>query len=103
MNTLQQLEAEQVARLVAARPVPPFQPGDTVRVSGTFSLHELRQRLGLQTLDAGDVDTVGGYLTQQLGRWPRPGDEVVMDSYTARVVTVQRNRVTQVVLKPRLI
>jgi len=33
MNTLQQLEAEQVARLVAARPVPPFQPGDTVRVS----------------------------------------------------------------------
>src|SRR5258708_38853438 len=33
MNTLQQLEAEQVARLVASRPVPPFQPGDTVRVS----------------------------------------------------------------------
>ncbi len=33
MNTLQQLEAEQVARLVAVRPVPPFQPGDTVRVS----------------------------------------------------------------------
>src|SRR5437588_11746556 len=33
MNTLQQLEAEQVARLVATRPVPPFQPGDTVRVS----------------------------------------------------------------------
>ena len=33
MNTLQQLEAEQVTRLVAARPVPPFQPGDTVKVS----------------------------------------------------------------------
>ena len=33
MNLLQQLEAEQVARLVAVRPVPPFQPGDTVRVS----------------------------------------------------------------------
>jgi len=33
MNTLQQLEADQVARLVASRPVPPFQPGDTVRVS----------------------------------------------------------------------
>src|SRR5438034_2493360 len=33
MNTLQQLEAEQVARLVASRPVPPFQPGDTVKVS----------------------------------------------------------------------
>src|ERR671927_697965 len=33
MNILQQLEAEQVQKLVAARPVPPFQPGDTVRVS----------------------------------------------------------------------
>jgi large subunit ribosomal protein L19 len=33
MNILQQLEADQVARLVADRPVPPFQPGDTVRVS----------------------------------------------------------------------
>src|SRR5579862_9649839 len=33
MNLLQELEAEQVARLTADRPVPPFQPGDTVRVS----------------------------------------------------------------------
>jgi len=33
MNILQQLEAEQIAKLVAVRPVPPFQPGDTVRVS----------------------------------------------------------------------
>ena len=33
MNIVQQLEAEQVARLVADRPVPPFQPGDTVKVS----------------------------------------------------------------------
>src|SRR5215471_2662562 len=33
MNTLQGLEAQQVAKLVADRPVPPFQPGDTVKVS----------------------------------------------------------------------
>jgi large subunit ribosomal protein L19 len=33
MNLLQQLEQEQVAKLVAARSVPEFQPGDTVRVS----------------------------------------------------------------------
>jgi large subunit ribosomal protein L19 len=33
MNIVQQLEAEQIERLVANRPVPPFQPGDTVRVS----------------------------------------------------------------------
>ncbi len=33
MNLLQQLEEEQKDRLGAMRPVPAFQPGDTVRVS----------------------------------------------------------------------
>ena len=33
MNLLQQLEAEQVEKLVGDRAVPPFQPGDTVKVS----------------------------------------------------------------------
>lgn len=32
MNLLQELEEEQIARLVAERPVPDFRPGDTVRV-----------------------------------------------------------------------
>jgi large subunit ribosomal protein L19 len=33
MNLLQQIEREQVEKLVANRPVPEFQAGDTVRVS----------------------------------------------------------------------
>ena len=33
MNIIQQLEAEQIARLTAQRPVPEFRPGDTLRVS----------------------------------------------------------------------
>jgi CBS domain containing-hemolysin-like protein len=74
--------------------------GDTIRVSGSFALHELRQRLNLKSLEAQDVDSVSGYLTQQLGRWPKPGDEVLMDRYVARVLTVQRNRVSQVLLTP---
>jgi large subunit ribosomal protein L19 len=32
MNLLQQFDADQKARLLAARPVPEFAPGDTVRV-----------------------------------------------------------------------
>jgi large subunit ribosomal protein L19 len=32
MNLLQQLEREQVEKLAASRPIPEFQPGDTVRV-----------------------------------------------------------------------
>jgi len=33
MNILQQIEAEQVAKLAAERPVPEFSPGDTLRVA----------------------------------------------------------------------
>jgi large subunit ribosomal protein L19 len=33
MNLMQTIEAEQVARLVAKRPVPEFEAGDTLRVS----------------------------------------------------------------------
>jgi large subunit ribosomal protein L19 len=32
MNILQQIEAEQVSRLAAERPVPRFEPGDTLKV-----------------------------------------------------------------------
>jgi large subunit ribosomal protein L19 len=32
MNIIQTYEAEEIARLSAARPVPPFRPGDTLRV-----------------------------------------------------------------------
>ena len=33
MNILQQFEADQQAKLAAARPIPDFAPGDTLRVS----------------------------------------------------------------------
>ena len=33
MNIIQQYEAETIAKLVAERPVPNFQPGDTLRVA----------------------------------------------------------------------
>ena len=32
MNTIEKLEAEQMEKLVAERPLPDFQPGDTIRV-----------------------------------------------------------------------
>ena len=33
MNIIQQIEQEQIAKLTEARPIPDFQPGDTVRVN----------------------------------------------------------------------
>ncbi len=75
--------------------------GNNVRVNGLFPLHNLRDRLKLgDDIDGGDVDTVGGYIIQQLGRWPRPGDTIAMGRYTARILSVQQRRVGQVLLTP---
>jgi CBS domain containing-hemolysin-like protein len=75
--------------------------GKNVRVSGLFPLHNLANRLDLgEDLDSADVDTIGGYMIQRLGRWPRPGDTVPIGQYTARVLSVQQRRVGQVLLTP---
>jgi CBS domain containing-hemolysin-like protein len=77
--------------------------GEAFRVSGTFPLHELRERLALDDLDPSDtVDTIGGYIVQKLNRWPRPGDAVGLgERYTARVQTVLHRRVGQVLILPK--
>lgn len=83
----------------------PISAGDFVeqkdgsyRVSGLFALHELKQRLGVEAKDE-DVDTVGGYVVQKLGRWPRVGDTVELDGHTIRVLTIVQKRVGQAMIK----
>jgi CBS domain containing-hemolysin-like protein len=74
--------------------------GENFRVSGLFPLHELRDRLAIDDFELGDVDTIGGYIVQQLNRWPRPGDTVTLGHYTVKVQTVLHRRVGQVLLMP---
>lgn len=74
---------------------------DGYRVSGLFGLHDLRNRLNLGEFDEQEVDTVGGYVVQQLGRWPKVGDRVQLGSYDMRVLTIQQKRVGQVLVKAR--
>jgi CBS domain containing-hemolysin-like protein len=74
--------------------------GENFRVSGLYPLHELRERLSLEDFEVGDVDTIGGYIVQQLNRWPRAGDSVVLGKYSARVLSVQQKRVAQVLIAP---
>jgi len=75
--------------------------GENFRVSGMFPLHELKEKLALDGLTDGDVDTVSGYVIQQLGRFPRQGDTVAIGDYTARVMSVKDKRVNQLLMTPR--
>jgi len=70
------------------------------KVSGLYPLHDLRDRLNLPELESNGVDTVGGYIVQKLGRWPRAGDSIPIGSYSARVLSVQQKRVGQLLLTP---
>jgi CBS domain containing-hemolysin-like protein len=41
------------------------------------------------------VDTVSGYVTHELGRFPEPGDKVALGPYTVRAISVHRRQVRQ--------
>ncbi len=72
---------------------------DHYRVAGLYPLHMLRERLDLPVMEIEDVDTLGGYIIQELGRWPKVGDTVSIGAYQAKVLTIQQRRVSQVMLK----
>ncbi len=65
------------------------------RVSGLYAMRDLCERLGLDDAPAADSDTLSGYITAQLGRFPSVGDVVPLGPYAVRVVAVHRNRVRQ--------
>jgi len=75
--------------------------GESYRVSGLFAMHELREKLALDGLETGEVDTINGYIIQQLGRFPKVGDVIELGRYRARVLTVSQTRVGQVLITPR--
>lgn len=75
--------------------------GESVRVSGQYPIHDLRDRVPVGEIDeGGDVDTVGGYVVQKLNRWPRPGDVVRLGNVSVKVLSVQQKRVGQVLVTP---
>jgi CBS domain containing-hemolysin-like protein len=101
-DVLEEIVGEIEDEFDTAQQTPDFAiDGNTIKVSGLYPLHALRERVtDLGELEMNGVDTVGGYITQQLGRLPRPGDTVPIGNYRARVASVHQKRAKQVVLTP---
>jgi CBS domain containing-hemolysin-like protein len=64
-------------------------------VPGTFRRDELHRLTDL-VLPEGQAETVSGVLTEMLGRLVRRGDEVDVEGWTVRVLTVEGRRAGQV-------
>ncbi len=60
-------------------------------VPGTLRRDELEQHTGLE-LEAGESETVSGFLTEQLGRLVQPGDQVETDGWRLRVRSLDGRR-----------
>ena len=61
-------------------------PGQRVVFAGGTPLHEASAKLGHEIETDGSVVTIGGLVTEHLGRFPRIGDEVEISGYTFRVI-----------------
>jgi len=65
-------------------------------VEGTMTLNDLGGHVPDLVLDSGEVTTVGGYLTQQIGRFPEVGETLEVLGYEARVTSTDGRRVGQI-------
>ena len=65
-------------------------------VEGTMTLNDLGGHVPDLVLESGEVTTVGGYITQQLGRFPEVGETLDVLSYEARVTSTDGRRVGQI-------
>jgi len=65
-------------------------------VEGAISLNELSDHVPAVELESGEVTTVGGYITQQLGHLPEPGEAIEIEGYEAKVTSTDGRRVGQV-------
>src|SRR5690606_34221291 len=77
-------------------------PDGSLRLPGTFPVHELPELdVHLTDRPAGDYVTVAGMLLAQLGHIPeKPGEQVVLGSWTATVAAVNGRAITEVLLSP---
>lgn len=65
-------------------------------VEGGMTLNDLGGNIPELEIESGEVTTVGGYITQQLGRFPETGETLRILDYEARVTSTDGRRVGQV-------
>ncbi len=79
---------------------------DLWRADGEVPLREIFQKLLLSSdamdkAEGGDVTTLGGYVTRELGRWPSVGDTVPLDGVDVTVDAVEKGQVREATLRRR--
>ncbi len=70
-------------------------------VEGGMPLNELSDHVPALDLESGEVTTVGGYITRELGHIPEPGETLTVLNYEVKVTNTDGRRVGQVHFRRR--
>jgi putative hemolysin len=65
-------------------------------MDGRVPFDDVRETFGLELGPSEDYDTLGGYIVHELGRLPKPGEEVRTDGVRFVVETVEGRRIRRV-------
>jgi CBS domain containing-hemolysin-like protein len=68
---------------------------DEFIVEGGLTLNELSDHEPGIDLESGEVSTIGGYIVQQLGHLPDPGETIEVEGYEASVTSTDGRRIEQ--------
>jgi len=66
---------------------------------GALTLNELSDHVPELDLESGEVTTVGGYITRELGHIPEPEETLIVEGYEAKVTSTDGRRVEQVLFR----
>ena len=78
-------------------PEPIRTENGVVLIDGSASAREVAERLGFD-LEAHHETTIGGYISEELGRVPRPGEEIDLHGQRLQVRDVEGTLVTELAL-----
>ena len=68
---------------------------------GLSLLDDVWEKLGIDVERSTEVSTIGGFVTERLGRIPRTGDRASVDGYDFRVLEMKGRRVSKVLVVRR--
>jgi CBS domain containing-hemolysin-like protein len=77
-----------------ASPVTAPLPAGTNVVSGSLRIDEVQEIVGLELPD-GEYETIAGFVLDQLGHIPVPGERVSYDHWLIEVLDVERRRIAR--------
>jgi putative hemolysin len=73
--------------------------GEVVEVDGLLNIEDFQDETGVE-LPEGPYETATGFVVNQLGRFPQPGDRLQVDGHRLEVVEVDGRRASRIRVSP---